>query len=427
MSEDFSPARGTRDILPAEAALRDAVTDTFLKIYRLHGFDRIETPAIEALSRLEKSEGGDNTKLIYKILKRGEKLDEAQGAPGEALADLGLRFDLTVPLARYYANNRGQLPATFKAIQVGPVWRAERPQKGRYRQFVQCDIDVLGSALPLVEAELLVAGGEALAAVGLDGFAMRLNDRRILAAIARDCGIPDDRFGEFCITVDKADKIGMDGVIRELGERDLPGNCVALVERFFTRLPEIGADDIKKLPGIFSDAANVPQDALERLAVIKDCVARQLGGKGTVGYDYTLVRGMGYYTGTIFEVGYGEYSYSIAGGGRYDGMVKAQNGSGVPACGLSIGFERVITILQDQNSQLGQSARRVAILTGDATPVDKAIEVQQSFIRDDIPAAIFPRARNMNFQLEQLGKAGFGRFVIVDDSGKPGETRPISG
>ena len=423
MTEQTTPARGTRDILPAEAALRDAVTAEILRIYKLHGFTSIETPAIETLSRLEGSNGGDNTKLIFKILKRGDKLTDAQENDDGALADLGLRFDLTVPLARYYANNRDQLPSTFKAIQIGPVWRAERPQKGRYRQLVQCDIDVFGSSSPLIEAELLVAGGEALEAVGLTGFTIRINHRKILAAIAADAGFPAERFDQFCVILDKADKIGISGVMEELRAAGYPNDAIARLGTIFERIDAQKTMDVKDFASVLHDPASVSADLIAVLSAIKAAVEQRLNGTGTITYDYTLVRGMGYYTGTIFEFGYQDYPFSICGGGRYDGMVRNKDGTPVPACGLSVGFERVILILSEQKSQLGASSEKIALIASPNAPMQATLEVQASYIRQKTSACIVPREKNFRRQMEQLQAAGFPSFLIIEDDGKIGDVR----
>ncbi|HTO12492.1 MAG TPA: ATP phosphoribosyltransferase regulatory subunit, partial [Candidatus Binatia bacterium] len=259
-----TPPRGTRDVLPDEVELRDAATQRILAVYRSYGFRRIETPALESLALLAGSDGGENEKLIFKILKRGEDLERARAGDGD-LADLGLRFDLTVPLARYYAENHAALPDPLKAIQIGPVWRAERPQKGRYRQFTQCDIDVLGAASPLVEIELILATCEALrAAFGLPELTVRINDRRILSRIARHCGFAEREEGSFFIAFDKLDKVGAAGVLAELREAGREAGAVA---RFETLLPSLQQGDLS-LQALRAALAAADETAFDGLATI---------------------------------------------------------------------------------------------------------------------------------------------------------------
>src|SRR5712664_3451602 len=306
-----------RDVLPDDVALRDWAMAQILAVYRRHGFVRIETPAVESLRLLLRSDGGENEKLIFKILKRGEKLTSAAGP--DDLADLGLRFDLTVPLVRYYAHNHARLPQPLKAIQIGPVWRAERPQQGRYRQFTQCDIDVLGVASEVADIELIPATTEALAALGLKDLIVRLNDRRLLGAMVAHCGFDPARAGSVLIALDKLDKIGRDEVAAELL------GAVATPAALRTLL-----------------GSRADEGVWQGLQRILDTVAGQAAGRFRLAFDATLVRGMGYYTGPIFEIQHGDATSSIAGGGRYDRMVGKFIGRDVPATGFSIGFERVI-------------------------------------------------------------------------------------
>src|SRR5882762_2946021 len=328
-----------------------------LTVYRRHGFVRIETPAVESLRLLLRSDGGENEKLIYKILKRGEKLAAAGGA--EDLADLGLRFDLTVPLVRYYAHNHARLPQPLKAIQIGPVWRAERPQKGRFRQFTQCDIDILGVASEIAEIELILATSSALVALGLEQPRIRVNDRRVLAAMASHCGVDAARHGEFFITLDKLDKIGRDGVERELREAGYDEGAIGKLFELFLSADDSSPDGrLERLARIIPAAA----DALESLRTIVQAVAREAGDRTTLEFDPSLVRGMGYYTGPIFEAVYGGGTSAIAGGGRYDRMVGRLLGHDVPACGFSIGFERVVSILEERSGVAGSELDRVAFL-----------------------------------------------------------------
>ena len=293
-----TPPRGMRDVLPPEVELRDAATQQILAVYRSFGFRRIETPALESLRLLASSDGGDNEKLIFKVLKRGEELHAALRTGGE-LADLGLRFDLTVPLARYYAENHAKLPDPLKAIQIGPVWRAERPQKGRFRQFTQCDIDTLGQGSGIVEVELMLATCEALARLGLGDLIVRINDRRVLGLIARHCGFDEASQAGFFIVFDKLDKLGAEGVLAELRQA---GYDAAAIERFERLLPTLqkGEPSLEALRA--SLGAGEAGEAFEALAWIIRAAGGEMPAATRVQFDPTLVRGMGYYTGTIFEI-----------------------------------------------------------------------------------------------------------------------------
>jgi histidyl-tRNA synthetase len=348
MKVSVTPPRGMRDILPSETELRDASLSRILAVYRGYGFERIETPALESLDRLRGGEGGENEKLIFKILKRGEALDLTKCPLLEDdLADLGLRFDLTVPLARYYANNINNLPKPFKAIQVGPVWRAERPQKGRFRQFTQCDIDVIDVASNLAELELVLATSDALLALGFAGFTIRINDRRLLTQMAEASGFSADRHDQVFIALDKLDKIGMSGVRDELAAQGHP------------------AEAIDKLSATLELSANgiTGDDEVSRnLAELVRLLSAEAGDRYTIQFDPTLVRGMGYYTGPIFEVAVPGVPYSLAGGGRYDRMIGKSLGREVPACGFSIGFERIIALLQERTAAPDSISRKLAVL-----------------------------------------------------------------
>ena len=366
-----SPVRGTRDLLPAECALRDEALAAILRTYRSWGFARIETPALEHLELLTGGQGGENEKLIFKLMKRGEKLDLARpGLTEDDVADCGLRFDLTVPLARYYAEHQAELPLPFKAIQVGPVWRAERPQKGRYRQFTQCDIDVIGEAGPQAEIELLLATTEALAALGLAGFTVRLNDRRFLLAFAAHCDVtaPADQERLF-IALDKLDKVGLDGVIAELEEQQLRGR---LMRPHLELLQKASAEDD---PLARFEPMAWAAGSLGALRGIATSVRAALGSAARVAVDFTLVRGMGYYTGPIFEISAEGSPGSLAGGGRYDKMIGRVLGRDVPACGFSIGFERLLLVLAERGWTPASDSRRVALVyDAEAGQLDAALQ-----------------------------------------------------
>jgi histidyl-tRNA synthetase len=397
-----------RDVLPEEVALRDWAMSQILTVYRRHGFVRIETPAVESLRLLLRSDGGENEKLIYKILKRGEKL-AAAGGP-EDLADLGLRFDLTVPLVRYYAHNHARLPQPLKAIQIGPVWRAERPQQGRYRQFTQCDIDILGVASEVAEIELILATSEALTALGLKDLTVRLNDRRILGSMVVHCGFDPLRAASVFIALDKLDKVGRDGVADELREAGHPGDAV-------DRLLDLLAST--ETPAALQTmlAGRVEEDVWRGLRRILDTVETQAAGRFRLVFDATLVRGMGYYTGPIFEIQHGGGGSSIAGGGRYDRMIGKFIGRDVPATGFSIGFERVIAILLERGPAAEADAARVVLVFDEAQPLAAVLALARDLREQGKVVLLEARTRRLGKQLQELEARGFRRIGVVGADG----------
>jgi histidyl-tRNA synthetase len=398
-----------RDVLPDEVALRDWAMTQILAVYRRHGFVRIETPAVESLRLLLRSDGGENEKLIYKILKRGEKL-AAAGAP-EDLADLGLRFDLTVPLVRYYANNHARLPQPLRAIQIGPVWRAERPQHGRYRQFTQCDIDVLGVASEVAEIELILATTEALAALGLKDLTVRLNDRRVLAAIVAHCGFDAARAGAVFIALDKLDKVGREEVAAELREA---GHASEAIGRLLDMLASAATPAaLCRLLGARAD--DRVWAALQR---ILDTVETQAAGRFRLLFDATLVRGMGYYTGPIFEIQHGDGTSSIAGGGRYDRMVGRFIGRDVPATGFSIGFERVIGLLVERGTPVEAEAERIVLVFDETMPALGPVLTLARDLREQGKMVLLEtRSKRLGKQLQELEARGFRKIGVVGEDG----------
>ena len=344
------PVTGMKDILPGEMQIRNYVMSQIQETYRAFGFSQIETPCVEHIENLTSKQGGDNEKLIFKILKRGEKLNLESARSDGDLVDGGLRYDLTVPLARYYSNNAASLPSPFKALQMGSVWRADRPQKGRFRQFVQCDIDILGDATSLAEIELILATTTALGKICPDNsFTVRINDRGILKGMAAWCGFREESYDQVFITLDKMDKIGMDGVKAELLENGYGEDQVERYLGLFTTVTK-DADGVRRLGELLKDV--MPQSVSQGLAHIMDTVKDVAVAEFNIEFDPTLVRGMSYYTGTIFEVAMEGFGGSVAGGGRYDKMIGKFTGMETPACGFSIGFERIVTILLDQNFQV---------------------------------------------------------------------------
>ena len=338
--------KGMRDLLPAEQTLRDYIQGKILETYRASGFERISTPMLEDMENLDKSDGGDNLNLIFKVLKRGDKLTAAlnSGDP-KALSDMGLRYDLTLPLSRFYAANKDKLPHPFKVIQTDRVFRAERPQKGRLREFVQCDIDILGDESPNAEVELIDVTTRALLSIGFTGFTVNINDRRILRGMLESMGFAANTLDSVCITFDKMDKIGAEGVKAELTEKQLPENAIhALAE--FIAAGEVTLDAV---------AARCADPAIaDDLKYVLATAKAMAGDRFSVAYCPSLVRGQGYYTGMVFEITCPQFSGAVAGGGRYDNMVGKFLGTQVPAVGFSIGFERVCGILLEQAKKLGK-------------------------------------------------------------------------
>ena len=423
MKTDNSPARGTRDLLPANVAVRDHVLESITTVYRRFGYQRIETPALEDIARLQGGQGGENEKLIYQVLRRGLPDEIAAATPVRDLVDLGLRYDLTVPLTRFYGNNHAQLPSPFRSIQVGPVWRAERPQKGRYRQFYQCDIDLIGEPSVLAEAELIEATSQALAAVGLKDTTVRLSDRRFLAALAEAAGLPAAGRDGFFIVLDKLDKIGWDGVRAELGELGLSPGMITAAYDTITAVQELSPD---KIGDTLADVVpNMGEAAIEDLATTTACLDRLAAGQTLRWqFDPTLVRGMGYYTGQIFEMSHPQTRSSVAGGGRYDKLIGRSLDRDVPACGFSIGFERIVDLIS-------RSARRdtIALLTEAGVPAVEILAAARVLREQGNTVEIVRRSGKFGAQLARLSASGFTGFISLrneDGTITRGEMRELA-
>ncbi len=407
---DLTPARGTRDLLPSAVAVRDHVLARITEVYGRYGYQRIETPALENIERLQGGQGGENQKLIYQVLRRGLDPTVAADTPLADLVDLGLRFDLTVPLSRFYGANRATLPQPFRSFQFGPVWRAERPAKGRYRQFYQCDIDMLGEPSVLAEVELIEATSAALAAAGLSGTTVRLSDRRFLSALAEQSGVPAEGWDRLFITLDKLDKIGWEGVTKELTDRlGIDEATVSRLQDTITGLQGLDAAKladqlVTTLPGLGDDVLADLTTTVDGLAGLPDL---------TWEFDPTLVRGMGYYTGQIFEVTHPASGGSVAGGGRYDRLVGRFLGTDVPACGFSIGFERIVDLLASAPDR-----EAVAVLYESGTPIPRVLSIARELRAGGRAVSPVRRSGKFGAQLTRLEEWGFTSFVHV----KPDET-----
>lgn len=414
MALSKKPVNGMKDILPAEMEIRDYVTSVIKETYRSFGFTPIETPCMENIANLSNKQGGENEKLIFKVLKRGEKLKLAEAQTEEDVVDFGMRYDLTVPLSRFYANHANELPTPFKALQIGNVWRADRPQRGRYRQFTQCDIDILGEPGNLAEIELILATTTTLGKIGFKNFEIRINERRILKAMASYSGFSESDYDNVFITLDKMDKIGTDGVAAELLEDGYSKEAIDKYLGLFQALED--KKSVQEGVSYLMETLDGYLDATvgESLKEIAVAVEAAKSAEFTLVFDPTLVRGMSYYTGTIFEIAIPEFGGSCGGGGRYDKMIGKFTGNDVPACGFSIGFERIILLLMESGFQIPERPKRIAYLIEKGYPADKLAEVMEKAkaARIDGQQVLVVRMnKNKKFQKEQLTKEGYEEFV----------------
>ncbi len=414
MALNKKPVTGMKDILPEEMAVRDYVQSVIKETYRSFGFTPIETPCMENIANLSNKQGGENEKLIFKVLKRGEKLNVAEAKEEADVVDFGMRYDLTVPLVRYYSNHSAELPSPFKALQMGNVWRADRPQRGRYRQFMQCDIDIIGDASNLAEIELITATTTTLGKLGFSGFEIRINERRILKAMAAYSGFAEADYDAIFIILDKMDKIGLDGVKKELLEGGYEAEGVEKYLELFTGLENVkevreGLDFLTGKLGDYLDA-----EVAESLRQIADSVNATKAADFELVFDPTLVRGMSYYTGTIFEIAMPQFGGSCGGGGRYDKMVGNFTGQNVPACGFSIGFERIILLLMENGFQIPGQKEKTAYLIDKKYPAERLSEVFAKAQEERASGKQILVARmnkNKKFQKEQLKSQGYEEFV----------------
>ncbi len=410
MALSKKPVTGMKDILPKEMAIRDYVSGVIKETYRQFGFTPIETPGVENIENLSSKQGGENEKLIFKILKRGEKLNLETAREEKDLVDGGLRYDLTVPLVRFYSNHSNELPSPFKALQMGNVWRAERPQRGRYRQFMQCDIDIFGEPSNLAEIELILATTLTLGKLGFKNFQIRINDRRILKAMAAYSGFCEDAYDNVFIILDKMDKIGPEGVLEELIHNGFGSENAEKYMTLFREMEE-AADGLTYLAQKLGDF--LEEEVRENLREIMESVEATKGSFFELVFDPTLVRGMSYYTGPIFEVAMPEFGGSCGGGGRYDKMVGRFTGKDVPACGFSIGFERIILLLMENGFKVPFQSEKTAYLVEKGLPAEelgKVIARAQEERAKGGQVLVVRMNKNKKFQKEQLAKEGYTQF-----------------
>jgi len=399
----ITPVKGTNDYSIKETKLRSSIQSEICKTYENQGFNRIITPLIEDIDNLEKSDGGDNLNLIFKVLKRGDKLASAIDEKDFShLSDLGLRYDLTLPLSRFYAGHKNDLPLPFKVIQMGEVFRAERPQKGRNREFVQCDIDIIGTKSVDAEIELIDTTANALLNFNLKNLTIRINDRRILKAVLSKIGFKTDELDNVCITFDKLDKIGTDGIRQELLEKGFSKEVVSKFCDVVNNLPKT-TFELRKICG------SMPE--IDELEKIISSINELSGGKYKIKFDLSLVRGQGYYTGAVFEIQSDDYSCSIGGGGRYDNLIGKFTGENVCAVGFSIGFERLFDILSEQNFKIKNDEKKVAIIY-EKPDFQKAMKFAKSL---KCPLSLFEMPKNIGKLLSFLEENGFSGYYILKE------------
>lgn len=402
----ITPVKGTNDYLPAQAELRNYLQKKICETYEQAGFQRIATPIIEDIENLDKSEGGDNLNLIFKVMKRGEKLKKAIASQNpDNIADMGLRYDLTLPLSRYYANNRASLPQPFKVIQMDRVYRAERPQKGRLREFIQCDIDILGSDSSTCEIELIHTTAKALLNIGINNFKVKINDRRILREILLSVGFEEDQLDSVCISFDKLNKIKAEGVEAELTEKGFDKAVIAEFMKLLSNAP-FTLDYVKEI------CKN--SEYVDSLAYIIDTSNALADGKYVAEYDMTLVRGQGYYTGTVFEVESIDFKGAIAGGGRYDNLIGKFLGQQVSAVGFSIGFERIFSILMEHGIDLPNKGNKIAVMY-DEGDLSNAYRIAEKYRAEGKICSLYVKPKKMGKFLSKLQERGYAGFINVSN------------
>lgn len=404
----ITSVKGTNDYLPKEVEIRDYLQNKILEVYKANGFEHIITPAIEDIENLDKSDGGENLNLIFKILKRGDKLEKALEAGITAdneneLSDMGLRYDLTLPLSRYYANNRDKLTLPMKCIQIDRVYRAERPQKGRLREFIQCDIDIIGSESTDSEIELILTTTKALDAIGLKNYKVKVNDRRLLRAVLESFGFAKEELDSVCITFDKIDKVGLVGVKAELEEK---GFVSSAVDGFVTFL-EKQDFSLSSIKDMLAD--KTPAESLEN--IINTVKELSLGAYDIV-FDLSLVRGQGYYTGTVFEVESIDFKGAVAGGGRYDNLIGKFLNENIPAVGFSIGFERIFSILMQNGVEISERQKKIAVMY-DEGQLKEAVAEAEKLRKEGYVASLYIKPKKLGKFLGKLEERGYDGFINV--------------
>ena len=411
----ITSVKGTNDYLPNEVEIRDYLQNEILKVYVENGFEHITTPVIEDIENLDKSDGGENLNLIFKIMKRGDKLDKAlaSGVTSQnenVLADMGLRYDLTLPLSRYFANNKDKLTLPMKCIQMDRVYRAERPQKGRLREFVQCDIDIIGSDSRDSEVELILITTKALKAIGMKNFKVKVNDRRLLRAFLMDCGFEESQLDSVCITFDKMDKVGLEGVKKELEEKEFAEAAIAKFTGFLANVSNPQEISLESVKDILVDKA--PAESLE---YIMKSVNELCNGEFHVVFDLSLVRGQGYYTGTVFEVESIDFKGAIAGGGRYDNLIGKFLNQSIPAVGFSIGFERIFSILMQNGIEIPDGSKKIAVLYEDGH-LTEAVKTAEKLRSEGMIASLYIKPKKTGKFLSKLEERGYAGFYNVEQA-----------
>ena len=409
----ITSVKGTNDYLPNEVEIRDYLQNKILDVYVSNGFEHITTPIIEDIENLDKSDGGENLNLIFKILKRGDKLDKAlaKGVTSEnenELADMGLRYDLTLPLSRYIANNKDKLTFPMKCIQMDRVYRAERPQKGRLREFVQCDIDIIGSDSTDSEIELILTTTKALDAIGMKNYKVKINDRRLLRAVLISFGFKEEELDSVCITFDKMDKVGLDGVKEELEGKEFDKQAIDKFVQFLTKAGTAQNIKLDSVKDMLED--KTPAESIENII---DTVNKLTGGRYEVVFDLSLVRGQGYYTGTVFEVESIDFKGAIAGGGRYDNLIGKFLGQQISAVGFSIGFERIFSILMEHGVTTDNNNKKLAIMYEEGN-VEAAYNRAEALRKEGFACALYVKPKKMGKFLSKLEERGFAGFVNVE-------------
>ena len=410
----ITSVKGTNDYLPNEVEIRDYLQNEILKVYVENGFEHITTPVIEDIENLDKSDGGENLNLIFKIMKRGDKLDKAlaSGVTSQnenVLADMGLRYDLTLPLSRYFANNKDKLTLPMKCIQMDRVYRAERPQKGRLREFVQCDIDIIGSDSTDSEVELILTTTKALKAIGMKNFKVKINDRRLLRSFLQNCGFTEEQLDSVCITFDKMDKVGLDGVKAELTDKGFDAAAIEKFIGFFGSVSSVQEISLESVEAILDDKAPA-----ESVRGIINTVNELSDGQFDVVFDLSLVRGQGYYTGTVFEVESIDFKGAIAGGGRYDNLIGKFLGQQVSAVGFSIGFERIFSILMEHGIDLPNKGNKIAVMY-DEGELTAAYKLAEKYRAEGKICSLYVKPKKMGKFLGKLEERGYAGFINVSN------------